>query len=369
MNPEKKWFERPMRIAALQCNFETGDNRAVINKWLDMGFNTEQLFHPIGDDYSALYDPEKHHQILADYIADAHAKNLRIILYLNVHILGPTLAHNAPDWAQQNADGSIVKMYDTYPAVCINSPWQDYFFEILTALTEFDLDGIFLDGPAVTKNGCHCPHCQTLFQEWMQRPYPDSESSFEFNSRTKDTFLNKAYQFWKSRKPESLMYMNLPVLHATPGFVNVKEALKYNDIIGTEGGFMFYMEPKKAFLWRPSFAAKLLEAIAPDKPRVIFMAGDQKPWSWYPHSPAETTLCTASCAANGAHIWWGIHGSTRLLDSATGDAARDFFQWQTQNEQYFEESQSLASVGVLFPYASEKLGYSTYQKNRLYRRS
>ncbi|MCI0512039.1 beta-galactosidase trimerization domain-containing protein [candidate division KSB1 bacterium] len=355
------WYQRPMRIAALQCNYENGQNLAVIDKWHDMGFNVEQLFHPMADDYSALYDPALHQKILTDYLAKAKANQLRIILYLNVHILGPALMKYQETWAQRDPKNQIVMLYDTYPAVCINSPWREHFFKVLDDLAEFDLDGVFLDGPLVNAQGCHCEACKARYQEWFGKPYPDHVSSFEFNQRTRDDFLTAAYHRWKQLKPEAIFYINLPVMHATPLFVDIEKALTYNDLLGSEGGFMFYQPPKNAFLWRPSFTAKLLEAISSEKPRIIFMAGDQKPWSWYLHAPAETQLCIASCVANAANVWWGIHGSTKLLPTRSGQTAREMFRFLAQNETYFDHSTPVARVGLLYSYTSERVYHSSYE--------
>ncbi|MBN2091487.1 beta-galactosidase trimerization domain-containing protein [candidate division KSB1 bacterium] len=358
---QEKWYEQPMRIAALQCNFENGKNLEVIDKWIDMGFNVEQLFHPMADNYSALYNPQQHREILTAYLQKAHNNHLRIILYLNVHILGPSHEKNKKIWSQRNQKNKIVMLYDTYPSICLHSPWRDHFFSVLDSLAAFDLDGIFLDGPVINQQGCHCEFCKRKYKEWYGQKYPKSLSSFNFNQRTRDDFLNEAYQHWKALKPESIFYMNLPVLHCTPSFVNIKDALEYNDLIGTEGGFMFYDPPKDAFLWRPGLAAKLIAALPTQKPRVIFMAGDQKPWSWYLHSPAETQLCIASCVANGANVWWGIHGSTQLLSTPSAAASREMFQFLAANETYFHKSKPVARVGLMYSFTSERISYSSYE--------
>lgn len=358
---QEKWYERPMRIAALQCNFENGQNLEVIDKWIDMGFNVEQLFHPMADNYSALYDPRQHREILTAYLKKAHENHLRIILYLNVHILGPTHEKKKENWSQRNSKNKIVKLYDTYPSICLHSPWRKYFFSVLESLAEFDLDGIFLDGPVINSEGCHCEFCKRKYKEWYGQKYPNSLSSFNFNQRTRDDFLDEAYRRWKTLKPETIFYMNLPVLHCTPSFVNINDALGYNDFIGTEGGFMFYDPPKNAFLWRPGLAAKLIEALPTHKPRVIFMAGDQKPWSWYLHSPAETQLCIASCVANGSNVWWGIHGSTQLLSTPSTAASREIFQFQAANETYFQKSMPIARVGLMYSFTSERVYHSSYE--------
>ena len=350
-----KWYQKPLRMAALQCNFEEGTNLAVIDKWLEMGFNVEQLFHPMADDYSALYHPEQHQQMLTEYLATARQKNLRIILYLNVHILGPSLAQFQEKWAQRDSNQQIILLYNTYPAICINSPWRDYFFSILNEVAQLDVDGIFLDGPVMARNGCYCEHCQRRCREQFGEVTANRLASYEFNQRTRETFLESAYHHWKKLKPEAIFYINLPVTHATPLFVDVTRELPYNDIVGTEGGFMFYRPPHQAFLWRPGFTAKLLEAIAPHKPRVIFMAADQKSWSWYLHQPAETELCVATSVANGANIWWGLHGSTRLLQTPSGAVSKNIFQFLAKNENYFENTQPLARVGLLYSFTSEHI--------------
>ena len=41
MSEVRPWYTHPLRIAALQCNFEK-DNFAVLDVWRRDGFNTEQ---------------------------------------------------------------------------------------------------------------------------------------------------------------------------------------------------------------------------------------------------------------------------------------------------------------------------------------
>ncbi|MBN1349200.1 beta-galactosidase trimerization domain-containing protein [candidate division KSB1 bacterium] len=358
----RPWYQKPMRIAALQCNFEAGKTLDVIDKWVEMGFNVEQLFHPMADDYSALYDPAKHRELLESYLEKANRNNLKIILYLNVHILGPSLMEHKERWAQRDASGKILMLYDTYPAVCLHSPWRQHFFEALDSLAELDIHGIFLDGPVIQKTGCHCEFCQRKYLELYEKPLPPN-GSHEFNRLTRDEYLKRAYAHWKKLKPESIFYMNLPITHCTPLAIDINSALTYNDILGTEGGFMFYGPPKKSFLWRPGFTAKLLEGTAPDKPRVIFMAGDQKPWSWYLHSPMETRLCIASCVSNAANVWWGIHGSTKLLTTESAQVAGDMFRFLKQNEAIYDTSRSMAKVALVYSYTSEHAYSASYEES------
>jgi len=349
---DSEWYRQPMRIAALQCNFEK-DNLEVIDKWIDLGFNVEQLFHPMADDYSAIYKPDEHKKILTEYVKKAHEKNLKIILYLNIHILGPTVAHNKEIWSQRKKDGFISYLYKTYPSICLNSPWRDHFFTVLDSLKNIDIDGLFLDGPVIANGGCYCEHCKAKYARMFNGvPGTDSREQWEFNAFTRDEFLQKAYDYWKKDNPDKVFYMNLSVGHTRGSFIKIGNALKYNDILGSEGGFMFYEPAKNAFLWRPSFTSKLIESIAPEKPRVIFMAADHKPWSWWMHSPLETKLCIASVVANDANIWYGLHGSTKLLSTASADAAKEVLGFYKKNEELLINTKSAAEVGLLYSFAN-----------------
>jgi hypothetical protein len=360
------WYERPMRIAALQCNYEGGKTLEVADRWARMGFNVEQLFHPMADGYSALFDPTRHRRALADYARRARRRGLRIIVYLNVHILGPSQNDRRDEWAQRDADGRFPKMYGTYYACCLNSPWRKHFFAVLDALEPFDIDGVFLDGPASIEGGCRCPHCAARYREQFGADIDDGEQLDAFRARTRHEFLLNAYHRFKKIKPEGVFYMNLNVTHPSRATGAVADALAYNDLVGTEGGFMFYGPPKEADLWKPAMAAKLLEAIAPDRPRVVFMAADQKPWSWYPHTAAETKLCIASIVANGANLWYGLHGSTRLLDTPGCRAAADLVRFLAQHEDAYDRTESVARVAVLFSYDTALAYRTARQESDLY---
>ncbi len=111
---------------------------------------------------------------------------------------------------------------------------------------------------------------------------------------------------------------------------------------------MFYGAPKDARLFKPSLCAKMLEAAAPERSRVVFMAADQKPWSWLPHAPAETRLCIASAVANGANIWYGLHGSTALLDTPGGRAGGEMIRFLTEHEDAYADTVSAARTAVMY---------------------
>jgi hypothetical protein len=351
-----RWYERPMRIAALQCNYEDGNNLAVIGKWKARGFNVEQLFHPMADSYSALFDRDRHGEMLARYLERSHRAGIRVILYLNVHIIGPSEAHRRDEWAQRSRDGGWPLFYDTYHPCCFTGSWRDHFFGVLDSLADVDVDGVFLDGPAMAAGGCWCPACRDAFARGHGSPLDDADERERqaFYTGQRSEFLSLSYRRFKDLKPEAVFYINLPVTNPAASYTDIADALAYNDIVGSEGGFLFYGPARKAFLWKPGVRARLLEAIAPDRPRVIFMAADHKPWSWYPNTPVETRLCIASSTANGASIWWGLHGSTRLLATPGARAAGDLVRFLARHEEHCTAARSAARVAVLHSYDTER---------------
>lgn len=363
-----EWFRKPMRIAALQCNFEDQSNLQVLDKWKDMGFNVEQLFHPMAEDYTALFDEKKHGSTLRAYLRKAARLNIRIILYLNVHILPSSAGNRKNEWAQRDGKGGFPRMYDTYYTCCVNSSWRNHFFGVLESLKGLDIGGVFLDGPYMAGDGCRCPACRRQFNKLTGTKMTGSTDLADFARISLDTFLRESYSRFKSIHPGGIFYQNLGLMHLTSSRMRLPDALDYNDIVGTEGGFMFYGPPKRAYLFRPGLSARVSEAVAPGKPRVIFMAADQKPWSWLPHTPAETELCIASSAANGSSVWYGLHGSTGLLKTPAGRAAAEMFRFMAAHEDVYTDATSLARVAILFSLATEHSYRATQGESDLYGR-
>lgn len=363
-----EWYEKPLRIAALQCNYEGGRTLQVVDRWAAMGFNTEQLFHPMADGYTALFDEKRHGKTLRAYLAKAHGNGMRVILYANVHIIAARDNGKRDAWAQRSADGTWPLLYDTHYACCFNSAWRERFFGALDSLAAYGIDGIFLDGPVVIAGGCHCASCRALYRRMHGGTLAraDVESRRGFIRESKDGFLKEAYARFKKARPEAVFYINLPVMHPHASYVSIPDALAYNDLVGTEGGFMPYGPARNGYLFRPGQHARVLEAVAPDKPRVIFMAADHKPWSWYPHTPAETALCIASSVANGAGIWWGLHGSTRLLSTAGGRAAGECMRFLARHERHYTGALSAARVAALWSYDTDREYAGAVEKTDFY---
>ena len=357
-----------MRIAALQCNFEGGRERtlAVPALWKDFGFNVEQLLHPYADLYSAVYDKDRHRELLTTYLEEERKNGIAVILYLNCHILMPSQAAKAHEWAQVDKSGQFVKLYGTYLACCLNSSWAAYFLDAIASLKGMPIAGIFFDGPLNLP--CYCPRCDAKFRGRYGKPANEgSEAEIAgFASAGFMEFIRATYRKVKEVNPAWLSYINLPVMHAKASAYEIREILSCNDLVGTEGGFQFYDSPQSADIWRCGVHAKVLDAVAGNKPKVIFMAGDHKPWSWYLHTPAETKLCYASALASGASVWYGIHCSTPRLRSPSGEAAKAMVQFDKAHEDLYARTESAADVALLFSLDTSKNYATSGEKTDFY---
>lgn len=343
-------MKKHLRIAAQQCNFYTREETLKLPElWKEFHFNTEQLFHTHADMYSALYDEALHKDLVVEYMKNAKANNIDIIVYMNCHILGPSIA-DRKDWSVIDKNGNYPLSYDTYPACCLNSTWRDYFFECVEKLREFDIIGLFFDGPHY--DNCYCPVCQKEFEKLYGKKMTDA-SDAELNRFAYETtmrFKEDLYRKVKSVNPAWQMYFNEGLMHVRYNKESFARQLATNDIIGTEGGFFFYCEPRKTNEWRCAASAKVAEAVANGRPTVIFFAGDQKPWSWYLHTPAETALCYMSSIGNGASVWYGLHCTPDNYRSETGNMIKKLLAFDEKYDELYQNSVSAADIAVFFSY-------------------
>lgn len=358
-----------MRIAALQCDFEGGQEKTLEmpGKWKDFGFNVEQLFHTHAELYNAVYEEDRHKEMLTKYLAEAKKNGIKIILYLNCHILLPSQNHLREQWSKRNKDGEFIKLYsDVYYSPCMTSTWTDYFLEHIEQLENFDIAGVFFDGPLV--HDCYCPSCQKVFKKQSGKEMSDASAAEvkDFANRQCIEFAGKIYRKVKEVNKDWISYTNSNLLHGNWSSAEMHELLQYEDIVGTEGGFQFYGKPKDVPLWKCSLAAKMAEAVAKSRPTVIFMAGDHKPWAWYMHTSAETKLCYASILANGSSVWYGIHCSSDMLKTEAGDATREMLEFDKKNNELYTNTKSLAETAVFVSFDTAKKYPAVYQLSDFY---
>lgn len=341
---------RPMRIAAIQFEQKPEDVTRVPEILEKGGFNTEQLLHAVGSDVYGLYEKEKHQELVRRYTADCKRRGIDVILYENVHIIQKDVFMQHPDWAQRDAGGTPAAAYGTYVFACVNSPWRDSFFKNLRDALEQDIVGIFLDGPVFIGPGCRCGHCRKLFLERFGHSIEQATRAElqDFKSEHVGRFVRDVRAVIRESGKDIALYANCQGLTVNVTGCTVDAIFPYVDLLGTEGGFLFYGNPNEVSIWRGSESAKYLESKAQGKPCVIFNAGNDQPWARQMLTAPETTLLYASTVANGANVWFGIHGLIDEFDTPAGEAAFRFNRFLAANEEYYTGTVPYAETALFW---------------------
>lgn len=325
-----EWHEKQMRIIHPSVGFVRDelpklDVATFARDVVQANYNVQHLEYSIawdGENKLFLFQTDQARQVmrdlLGDYLPAAHAQGIKVFIYMNVHWANKSFITEHPNWVQRKADGSpLTGLYGgggTSP--CVNAPYRDW----IVALTEemaskYEIDGIFLDGPCFYLGTCYCDACRAKFaarygleiSEIQDERHPHWREFIEFRYDSITEFVRDCRTALRKYRPSAPLYMNANGLHS--GRVNGRhdrKLIKVQDILGAEGGFIFYGRPIDVPLWKVSGTAKFLEAQAEGKPTVIFTALGHKPWE-YPLTEAEILLNTASTFAAGANPWIGTN--------------------------------------------------------------
>jgi len=153
----RKWWEKPLRIVDIGLpEFKLERIEEAVKRKKELHFNCEH-FGPFGYDggergifyfRSSVADVVPM-DLLGEYLKSAHREGIRVIIYFNVHWLSPKMAEKHKDWVQLRRDGSVIDdVYGLGMSPCVNSPdYRRWSFQVIRDLAQYDIDGIFLDGP------------------------------------------------------------------------------------------------------------------------------------------------------------------------------------------------------------------------------
>ncbi len=113
------------------------------------------------------------------YVPLAHARQITVFAYLNLHWYSYAFADQHPDWEQRLATGEgygrVQPLYGNGTTLCVNSPWRDFAFAMIEEAMKTGIDGVFLDGPVVFPGCCYCGACRARFRELHGAEPPPAE--------------------------------------------------------------------------------------------------------------------------------------------------------------------------------------------------
>lgn len=358
-----KWYEKPMVLSAVQCNYGEDSFDIMKNHVLANEFNGEQLLHINATGHVSSYNEERDGEKLDKYLAEAKKNGLREILYWNVHCVYEETIIDHPEWKQKDKEGNHIPAYGNQYLICINTPWRDEYLMNLEKLCEHKLDGLFLDGPVFMRNGCYCEYCQKKFKDEYGKSIFDAQYSefLEFRTNSVTSMIKDTYELKQKLNPDIMLYINNSALRADVTGSNTSKVYPYVDFLGTEGGFC---RINKAFDYTHTTThAKYIETKANGKPYVVFIAGDAKPYSYCMHTGAETERLYALSLAQGANIWYGIHGPTKMFKCEAGRVSKKFNKYIKDNEQHLINTKSCAKVALMWSDATSNYYASSVMKS------
>lgn len=360
------WTRAPLRIVHIVTSLGKIDGipPAELAGWkAEHAYDTEHLevmeMHGGLDDQGFYFKSEAagkiHRDFLREYIAQAHRRGIRVIVYFNVHWYTVKFGQRHPEWRQIREDGQPLDgVYDNGADFCLNTPWREWCFRILRDLAAYGIDGIFYDGPVYRADTCYCTHCRAKYRAARNEEMPSKRTRqgaafkrlLDFQTASMAEFLRDSRAVLRSMNPGIAFYMNGGVRGANWATARLNRALvEHQDILGSEGGFI-YGDLTRMPMWKPGLTARLLETQAGGKPTVIFSAASHKPWTFTLLPAPEVRLLYADTIANNASVWMGITQFDMKQPEMKAVAAMNRFI--AANGGYYTGSRSAANAAIVW---------------------
>lgn len=367
LHAQQPWWDRePLRIIDLTTSISRIDELDPVylaTQKAALGYNAEHLEvmgMPAGLDDRHFYFKSKltthiNPDFLRAYMPEAHRRGIRVFIYFNVHFYTKAFAEAHADWRQIRENGKPLDgVYDTGTDFCVNTPWRQWCFQVLRDLAAYGVDGIFYDGPIYRPDTCYCRYCREKFRRRFGHEMPSKavrrgqefKDLVDFQAASLAEFLHDSQQVLKSVNPQIALYMNggLRGANWATGRMN-RVLIGEQDLLGAEGGFIG-SDLTRVPLWKPGLTARLLEAQAGGKPRVIFSAASHKPWTFSVLPDPELRLLYADSIANAASVWFGI--TPFEFEQPEMKALAGMNAFLHSNSEYYNSTRSEAKTAVVW---------------------
>lgn len=323
------WHKKPLAIMGHVFDYWLlpQDHDAVVARKRELGFSAE---HWLGSSFKT--GGESGHDflfrcrhgfkqdLLAEYLPAAHRQGLKVLVYINVHWFADDFH---PEMLRRGPDGKPAVAYGSGALVCPGGPFLDWALAVAEDVGEYDVDGVFLDGPISSL--CYCESCQANWQARHGGPLPRAPFTLEQRRQIEDWNADKTADFvrqfrdrLRQKRPGAIVYHNGSTLWM-PTWAN-RRTVRHADMLGIEGGFIGYTPLQPQFLYKTAATGKLLRTLAGGKPGVSFNDHAFKKYDYTPLPRPELDLLYAATIANAANPWFVIYWSN--MDSHAAEAAR-----------------------------------------------
>lgn len=317
------------------------------------GFTVEHWFgcrFKTGGDSGRAYYFKTRHGVLEDclgqYVQTAHDQGLKVLVYVNVH----WFSNDFPaEMMARNADGTKMGAYGNGAIVCPSGPFHKFAMELAEDLSEYPIDGAFLDGPCAAI--CWCDSCRKEYRDTFGEDMPEGRLSLAQRRKlelwTADKvarFIRDFRQTLRRKRPEAIVYHNGgSVGHLT--WTN-RAAIKEADILGIEGGFIGYAPLQPQLPYKTTATGKLLECLAGGKPTVVFNDHAFKVYDYYPLPRPELDLLWGATIAGGANPWFLMYASN--YDTHAAQVAKDWNAFIKKHEETLAGTRAVETAALLW---------------------
>lgn len=104
-------------------------------------------------------------------VAACRKKGLNVVGYLNGW--GSFVCDAHPDWSVVNFDGASMRDNSRYGNPCINSPYRDYFIQLVREMcSNYDIDGLWVDMIGIWEPVCACESCRDKYMKLTSKELP-----------------------------------------------------------------------------------------------------------------------------------------------------------------------------------------------------
>ena len=285
--------------------------------------------------------------LIADAIAEAHARGIRLISRLDFSKIARDLAEEHPDWCFVDVEGRPQTFSGLY-STCPSAPYyQERALEVLDEiLASYQVDGFFFnwfnfnqrDYSGRSHGICQCAHCRRRFAERHGLGLPrvqdwNDPAYLQWLAYTRDTLAELAARIRRmigERAPGTAL-----ILRQDPDviFQEVNNALSRPQPIWVEWAGEFGREAKAA---------------EPDKPAlvntVLFL---DLPYRFASEQPGFIALDLVQTMAHGANPSAYLVGTPDRLPKPTLDTVGTILRFHRDHADWYRGLRSAARVAVV----------------------
>jgi hypothetical protein len=364
----KPWYELMRRCGQLNLN-ERDPVALDVTKWIDywasLKLNALLLngggivaFYPTSIPYHHRSEFLGTRDLFGELVAAAKAREMRVVSRMDCNYAYEDALRAHPEWFERNLDGS--------PRPHGESPWlfktcmfSRYFTDQMPAIyqeinSRYPVDGFFTNGWPSTGalSVCYCESCRQVYRSIGGTPPEETNPTDSLYRRYYDVFLTRVVDVWTGWQRavtengrESVYVGNLG------GGIRTVKNLKRLATAAAWFNADHQGRSGDTPIWDCAQQGRVAQAVMNGRP-ITNVTGSysnsQPTWRHVSKPPPEMTMWMAQTTASGMVPWLHWLGGAPE-DTRWQSVGHDFFTWLAREEPHFRNTQSIASLAVLYP--------------------